>query len=226
MNKKEKILYFVLICVAVTVLSSVSTYATNYLYNAGDVNYDNSNSGLKSDNVQTAMEELYAEATSYSDMRKMIYPVGSIYFSVTDDTVSKVQERFGGTWEVFGAGRTIIGVGTGTDSNSTNKTFAINETAGEYSHQLTKTEMPGHSHTGSTGGGITSNIRVVGAAGTTYASNHVCGYSSASYKDTGSSSNFPGANHYHNFTTSTEGGNGYHNNIQPYITVYMYKRTA
>ena len=34
---------------------------------------------------------------------------GSIYITTTDDTVEKVQARYGGTWEKFAAGRTIVG---------------------------------------------------------------------------------------------------------------------
>lgn len=52
-----------------------------------------------------------------------IYPVGSIYMSVTDDTATKVQNRFGGTWTAWGTGRTPVCVDTGqTEFNSVEKT--------------------------------------------------------------------------------------------------------
>ena len=96
---KDRIIFTIVISIIVIVLSSASTFATSYLYNSNEVSYDNNKSGIQSDNVQGAIDTLYQEATNYSEIRKMIYPVGSIYLSMTDDTVSKVQERFGGTWE-------------------------------------------------------------------------------------------------------------------------------
>ncbi len=75
-----------------------------------------------------------------------IYPVGSIYMSTTDDTKEKVQEKFGGTWEKYAQGRTLIGEGTGTDSNGLVQTFTNNSTGGEYTHKLAISEMPNHSH--------------------------------------------------------------------------------
>ena len=233
MNKKEKIKFIFINAIIMTIISSVSVFASNYFYTGYDIGYDNSQSGIAATDVQGAIDDLREKATNYNEIREEneeiksnMQPVGSIYMSMTDDTVAKVEARYGGTWQAIGQGRTIIGAGTGTDSNSTSRSFTVGSTGGEYSHKLVLSETPKHNHTGSTGGGVTAGIRVVGAAGTTYAANHVCGYQSASFKDTGSTSNFPGANHYHNFTTSEKGGDGYHNNIQPYITVYIYKRVS
>lgn len=41
-----------------------------------------------------------------------IYPVGSIYMSVTDSTVASVQARFGGTWERISEGKALFGYST------------------------------------------------------------------------------------------------------------------
>ena len=212
MNKKEKIIYFILICVAVTFLSCVSTYATNYLYNSGDVSYDNTKTGLKSNNVQGAMEELYEHATDYSNIRAMIYPVGSIYLSVTDDTVEKVQERFGGTWQAFGQGRTIVGF-----SSSEAEFNAIEKTGGEKKHTLTVAEMPAHLHkqafnwtnggSASASGGEPWAITMTSGTGD--------GIGTWPYGTDSGASNF-----------GSTGGSGAHNNLQPYITVYMYKRIS
>ena len=60
---------------------------------------------------------------NYNTLRPLIYPVGSIYISVTDDTVAKVEARYGGTWEVFGSGKTLVGVNTSdTDFSTVEKT--------------------------------------------------------------------------------------------------------
>ena len=206
---KDRIIFLIIASVILSIISAVSTYATNYLFNSNEVSYNNNSSGIASDNVQGAIDKLYEEATNYSDMRKLIYPVGSIYISVTDDTVAKVEARYGGTWEVFGAGRTIIGVGTGTDANSTSKTFAINETSGEYSHKLTSAEsgMPNHSHKIYSRNGATTGSYYGGPP--TSSNSGTAQYNSGVVQDSGAlnASNF-------------------HNNIQPYITVYMYKRVS
>ena len=66
--------------------------------------------------------------------------------STEDDTVEKVQDKFGGTWEKYSQGRTLIGEGTGTDSNGLIQTFTNSTTGGEYTHKLTNDEMPNHTH--------------------------------------------------------------------------------
>jgi microcystin-dependent protein len=53
------------------------------------------------------------------------------------------------------SGRTITGAGTTTDANSVTKTFSLNATGGEYTHELSLTEMPSHQHLG--WGGSTTN---------------------------------------------------------------------
>ena len=233
MKNKKYIINSVIVGLIVLISSSITAYATSYLYNAGDVSYDNTNSGLTSNNVQSAMEELYAEATNYSDMKKMIYPVGSIYLSVTDDTIEKVQERFGGTWEVFGAGRTLVGF------NSSEIEFnEVQKTGGEKTHTLTLAEAPAHTHTRGTMN-ISGTLRInsdsgnagvdapgagtgaIGAVNGTGcgSSGGGCGWNVWSGFNFNAASNWTG-------NTSSAGGNGAHNNLQPYITVYMYKRVA
>lgn len=44
-------------------------------------------------------DRLTALETKVSNLEDKIYPVGSIYMSLTDETVEDVEERFGGTWE-------------------------------------------------------------------------------------------------------------------------------
>ena len=57
------------------------------------------------------------------DLWDVIYPVGSLYFTVVDDTAQKVHDRFGGNWELFGAGRTPVCVDTNdSDFNTVEKT--------------------------------------------------------------------------------------------------------
>lgn len=66
-----------------------------------------------------------------------IYPVGSVYISLTDTNPGTYLK---GTWEQFSQGRTLVGVGEGSDG-SNKQTFDVNDTGGEYKHMLTKKEL-------------------------------------------------------------------------------------
>ena len=138
-----------------------------------------------------------------------IYPVGSVYISVSSTNPSTL---FGGTWESFGIGRTLVGVDTSQTEFNT-----VQKTGGSKFLQR-------HNHSGSTGSGKSNFMRVVGSAGTSVNDNHSVGYSAASYVDK-SGTNIPGGAHYHEFTTNNA-GTGESGNLQPYITVYMWKRIA
>lgn len=66
-----------------------------------------------------------------------IYPVGSVYISLTSTNPGTYLK---GTWEQFAQGRTLVGVGEGSDGSNT-QTFGVNDTGGEYKHMLTKKEL-------------------------------------------------------------------------------------
>jgi len=163
-----------------------------------------------------------------------LYPVGSIYISTVSTNPSSY---FGGTWVAFATGRTLVGINTGdTDFASSEKT------GGSKTHTLTTAQIPSHSHglnahahsfsatTSSAGahthGGVTKN----GALGS-YEFNRPNGWSgdySRTFTDsagahTHSVSGTTGGN---SGNTTATGSSGAHNNLQPYIVVYMFKRTA
>lgn len=132
------------------------------------------------------------------------YPIGSIYMNATNASNPASLLGFG-TWTKFGEGRVLIGEGTGTDTNTENKTFTAGETSGEYRHTLNENEMPSHIHAVNTGG------VAGGSVGVSQGGNHSEGGSAGSRRGG---------------TAQPTGGDQPHNNIQPYITVYMWKRTA
>ena len=138
-------------------------------------------------------------------LENQIYPVGSIYISVSATNPSEI---FGGTWESYGEGRTLIGAGSGTDANNETVDFAEGSTGGEYRHTLLVEEMPSHNHQSGTealynnfGGGIYVGQRTWWTSNTMYSA-----YSQAN--------------------TSTTGNSQPHNNLQPYIVTYMWKRIS
>ena len=165
MSKGEKIRLIILVSIIASVISSISVFAaSSYFYMGADIGYDNSQSGLESDNVQGAIDDLREKATNYNEIRAMIYPVGSIYMSVTDDTVAKVQERFGGTWQKI-EGRFLL---------SSSGTYKVNNTGGSadavvvsHTHSVSGTAASAGAHTHSVTTSAKNNV-----AGTTSAGAH------------------------------------------------------
>lgn len=66
-----------------------------------------------------------------------IYPIGSVYISLTDTNPGTYLK---GTWEQFAQGRTLVGVGSGSDGKNT-QTFDVNDTGGEYKHLISTKEL-------------------------------------------------------------------------------------
>ena len=159
------------------------------------------------------LDEAYAKAVDENqyvtakDVQEMIdnnllkqYPVGSIYISTNSQNPS---EYIGGEWESFGEGRTLVGAGTGTDENNVQKVFEIEQTGGEYEHTLTIAEMPRHQH---------SIYRWLQGDSNSYA-----GEKMLAAQSNGQVEGDEGLTYF-------KGGDQPHNNIQPYIVTYMWKR--
>jgi hypothetical protein len=125
-----------------------------------------------------------------------VYPVGSIYINAGVATNPGTLLGFG-TWSAFGAGRVIVGVdSTDTDFDS------VRETGGAKtdSHALTIAELPAHTHNVTMSTNDTDNDNL-------------------SEGNTSGTSTHP--------TSSTGGGAAHsHDIVQPYITAYMWRRTA
>jgi len=138
-----------------------------------------------------------------------VYPVGSIYTSVININPATL---FGvGEWASFGAGRVLVGVDTEQAEFDT-----VKETGGAKTHTLTIDEMPSHTHIQN-------------------AHNHSLPFrelwrwqawtsGSSEYGYAYNGSNFNTGNRV--ATNQNTGGGAAHNNLQPYITVYFWERTA
>lgn len=147
----------------------------------------------------TAEEIADISTIDVSALLARIYPVGSIYMSATISTASLVNATLGGTWVAWGAGRVPVGVDS-SDSDFS----AAGKVGGEKTHILTVSEMPSHTHqtinyAGGYTGGSQSGYRTV-----------LSGTSTSTTYD----------------AVKATGGGAAHNNLQPYITCYMYKRVA
>ena len=195
----------------------MATYIKTLKEDNGDITYPqtkagavllNNGSDLETELSQyvTAEEIGSTAAVDYSELLSKIYPVGSIYMSATLSTAAQVNAALGGTWVAWGAGRVPVGVDT------TQTEFdVVEETGGEKTHTLVNSELPK----------IEGTLPHIA-----YGEKKISGAFSFT---AGSVSSYEGANS----NTSNNriyklsfGNNTAHNNLQPYITCYMYKRTA
>ncbi len=118
-------------------------------------------------------------------------------------------------------GRVTVHQGTSGDTS-----IAIGGSAGSPSVALTTNEMPSHDHGGATGNAYTtSTITVAGGAGTSYANNHVTGFSASPTNTIPSgSSNLPAGLHAH--VVSSEGLGQAFSILQPFIVVLKIMKLA
>lgn len=142
-----------------------------------------------------------------------VYPVGSVYISATLDTAAKVASALGGgTWVQTSTGRALVGF-----DSSQSEFNSVLKTGGAKTHTLTTAQLPSHNH------GLTGYIVPNGATNgwTVKMSFGGSEYAGVEYnvKYSGSSAKWVNA-------TSNSGSGGAHNNLQPYMTFYMWRRTA
>ena len=134
-----------------------------------------------------------------------MYPVGSIYTSTASTNPNTL---FGfGTWVAFGAGRVMVGNGGGFTAGATGG--SADAIVVSHTHTATVTD-PGHQHTinfsrqGDAFGGTPAS-RLEGSGFTALTVANSTGIS---------------------VSNSTAGSSGTNANLQPYIVVYMWNRTA
>ena len=141
-----------------------------------------------------------------TDALELAYPVGSVYMNASVATNPATLLGFG-TWVALSAGRVLIGAGEGTDAQPTPETvtFTAGSTGGEYNHTLTEDEMPVHNH-----------VQKKFTRG--YNVDYGSGWGIRPIADVGGNGT--------SYLTNNSGGDLAHNNLQPYLVVYMWTRTA
>lgn len=142
-----------------------------------------------------------------------LYPVGSIYINATSSTNPSTLLGFG-TWTEFGSGRVLV------SQNTSDALFdTLEETGGSkdaivvsHTHTASTDGAGGHNHTvaHSTVSGVSAGVNIAGG--------------SPSPSDTETTSTV--SDHTHTVTVNSTGSSGTNANIQPYIVVKMWKRTA
>ena len=138
--------------------------------------------------------------------------MGSIYTTLSDN---EPETLFPGTyWERL-PGRFLLGASAGL--------YEAGSTGGEAQVTLEQSQMPSHTHTGTTlSDGLHSH---------SFSGNQSSGSGQTAEGKGASDSHYTfytstdGA-HTHGFTTNAAGGGAAHNNMPPYLVVNMWKRTS
>jgi hypothetical protein len=144
--------------------------------------------------------------TTLAALGNLFYPVGSIYSNASVATNPGALLGFG-TWTAFGAGRVMIGDGGGFSAGATGG--SADAIVVSHTHTATVTD-PGHTHTARSIAQLGSDFSIA-QVGQSFVQNATFINSAT----TGIS-----------VSNSSTGSSGTNANLQPYIVVYMWQRTA
>jgi uncharacterized coiled-coil DUF342 family protein len=177
--------------------SDISTLNTKVTNNTSNI----SSLTTKVDNNTSQIVSLHSMLAVYW---KTLYPVGSIYISTNANF--NPQTSWGGTWVKTANGRCLIGA---------NSTYPLGSTGGEAEHTLTDSEMPIHRH----GAGRYTGFELTNAG--------IRGADSSSQPlEQALIANTNSTTYSNKLETNTAGLGLAHNNMQPYLAVYIWERTA
>ena len=133
------------------------------------------------------------------NIRIQSYQVGDIYLTTSSQNP---KIRFGyGTWERFAEGEVLVGFSTSVSNDVPQWVKTAGNRFGNYEHKLTVDEMPSHTH----------NLKIFDDN-----NNH-------DKSDEGDRGVSRTGNSQTGFVEET-GGSSSHNNVQPSVVVYMWKR--
>lgn len=162
--------------------------------------------------ISTTAYVTSAITTAVAAAKAALFPVGTIYTQAAVATNPSSLLGFG-TWEAFGAGKVMVGIDSGNTAFDT-----LNETGG-----VADSIIPAHTHTASSA--VTDN-------GHFHSMSHKIGLDGSFPQGSGSST----ASDYNTnsattgitvaTTVNSAGESATNKNLQPYIVVYMWKRTA
>ena len=189
-----------------------------------------------SDNSVTADKLADDVSTIINNVLDKAWPVGAIY---TSTVPTNPNTLFGfGMWEYIEQGRVLLSQGSsypvGSTGGSATHTLSVSEIP-SHNHESTTSSEGGHTHDGTTssngnhshtvplGDGSNDKIRKLSSSGSdakTPITTSTTGYHDHTFT---TSSN---GTHTHTISISNTGSGAAHNNMQPYLSVYMWERTA
>ena len=180
----------------ITIMDTVSTAAVLMDFKAGGKGIA---IGKVSEKDKTVEIDQSWELEVYGKkLLDFVYPIGSIYMSVN---ATSPNQLFGGDWRQI-TDKFLLGA---------SGTYPVNSSGGEKTHKLTVAEMPSHSHTS-----LYYDSNSTGTQGVNWGFN---------YTNNSSHSVRSGANEASSGIGNV-GGSVAHNNMPPYVAVYMWKRIS
>lgn len=232
---------------------SDSTITSNMIGNATIVDYNlskNSVGTMQLKDKSVTADKLGDDVTKViNNVLDKVYPVGSIYCSIVS---TNPHTLFGfGAWEYIEQGRVLLSQGSNYKAGSTGgeatHTLNVNEMP-QHSHS---TNSAGdHTHTGTTSwadlqgefgtGDSTPGVFYASSTWGIFSNNGRRGNNGNNGSENSNGDRSErikiNASHNHTFTTTTNGshthsitntgGSAAHNNMQPYLAVYMWKRVS
>lgn len=172
------------------------TLPTGNASTLGGVRLSDSTSSTSSTNGGIAATPAAVKA-AIAEAKLAAWPIGSIYMSVSSTSPATL---FGGTWERISE-RFLLGASS---------SYPAGGTGGEFTHKLTQSELPNYSLS------VTNGSNVIRSK---------TGNSADAYVQT-QSGGWGIPNWESKTVTVASGGSGEaHNNMPPYLAVYMWKRT-
>ena len=143
-----------------------------------------------------------------------IYPVGGLYTTTVNADPSALLGF--GTWQRFAEGRTLVGFSSDVTSATPDWVKSVNNTFGEYTNTLSNDQIPAHFHT------IVGDDEL--RVGSRFGSDGLIPNSETIYPYDSKSDGTPAAGRQ--YRSGVTGGNQPHNNVQPSIVVFIWRRTA
>ena len=181
-----------------------------YLVDDGHGNYDRyvwdieNNEWVNIGGTSIDLSDYYTKSevdSLISNIMLRFYPIGSIYTSVNSTDPGTL---FGGTWARI-EDRFLLAAGS---------TYTAGTTGGAATHTLTVAQMPSHTHTQNPHRHLW-NHKLSSDSG-----------SQRAYVTTTNRQAFEPYTEYATATNQNTGGGQAHNNMPPYLVIYVWKRTA
>ena len=119
--------------------ASKSIVTVNNVAHAGKASQDDKGQAIDVAALKSLITTTVADAVL--QCKKDLYPVGSVYVSITDSRNPADILGFG-TWEALPAGYGLVAQGTATAEDGSKLTFTAGQKSGEFKHQITVGELP------------------------------------------------------------------------------------
>lgn len=180
--------------------------------------------------LDTILKSLQDQITQAAAQGKI--GVNGLYLSTSATNPSTTLGY--GTWAAYAAGRALVGVGSNGEA-----TWTAGQTKGSETHTLTTAQIPAHNHSvdppsaTTSSNGTHTHDDAVGDIYVSRSSGFGIDLNGASKADrvSGVTALQAAGAHTHSlnipaFNSANAGGGGSHNNVQPSIAVYVWRRTA